>query len=126
MLHMLQVQPLGVRQKHAYARPQPERYIQVPYMHSGKRQYSSQQNRGKTQMVYHHSKHEHNRSSKTHEHVCNRLPTFHEEISPLENKNHKKELRHITDILTKNTEIPYRYATNHQIKNDTQEQSQWG
>ena len=44
---------------------------------------------------------------------------FLRKFHPWGTKNHKKELRHITDILTKNTEIPYRYATNHRIRNDT-------
>ena len=44
---------------------------------------------------------------------------FMRKFHPWGTKNHKKELRHITDILTKNTDIPYRYATNHQIKHDT-------
>ena len=44
---------------------------------------------------------------------------FLRKFHPWGTKNHKKELRHVTDILTKNTDIPYRYATNHRIKNDT-------
>ena len=44
---------------------------------------------------------------------------FLRKFHPWGTKNHKKELKHTTDILTKNAEIPYRYATNHRIKNDT-------
>ena len=44
---------------------------------------------------------------------------FLRKFHPWGTKNHKQEIKNITNVLVKHTEIPYRHATNHKIQHDT-------
>ena len=44
---------------------------------------------------------------------------FLRKFNPWGTKNHKQEIKNITNVLVKHTEIPYRHATNHKIQHDT-------
>ena len=44
---------------------------------------------------------------------------FLRKFHPWGTKNHKQEIKNITNMLVKHTEIPYRHATNHKIQHDT-------